>query len=232
MRVNARTLVPSGEPPLHIAILPDGGRRWAKINGVTLTDSYDRSAKKLQAIVTSLFDSHCDHVSVCLSGYNNHKLRSAAEVACINTFVKAFTEHCSEQSQITGAYNLRIDAPKEIARSAGIIPEYLEALNTLGKTRTLALFVGYHPLLEINDALQQSVRNNGAAERFVDYLWASRPVDLVVRTGGYKVLSGFLPLVTSYSRLYFLDELFNDVSVAAFQSIVSEFLGVPRHYGE
>lgn len=224
-------LVPSGNPPLHIALLPDGGRRWASANGVSLDESYDQTISKLYLVSSALFERDCDRVTILLSGYNNHKLRTREEVQCMNTHIRLFVERCSKQLRKEKRCNVEVFAPVEIANDVGIPPECLKARKSTGKERTLSLFVGYSPILEISSAIQKSMATSGSAEGFLNHLWVTRPIDLLVRTGGFQVLSGFLPLVTGYSRLFFLKEVFNDVEVATFYTIVAEFLRVPRRYG-
>lgn len=225
------TLVPSGNPPLHIALLPDGGRRWAIANGVSLNESYSQSILKLYQVSTALFELDCDHVSILMSGHNNHKLRTEQEIQCMNTHIRLFVERCNEQLRADMRCNVEVFAPADIAKEVGITPGCLIAEKPVKEEKTLSLFVGYSPNLEINDAIQKSISMDGSAEGFLQHLWVTRPVDLLVRTGGYQVLSGFLPLITGYSRLYFVRELFNDVDVATFDRIIAEFLRVPRLYG-
>lgn len=224
-------LVPSGNSPLHIAILPDGGRRWADANGVSLDESYTQTISNLYLVSTALFERGCDHVTILLSGYNNHKLRTKQEVQCMNTHIRRFVENCEEQLSTAMSCNLGVFAPEEIAKDVGISPRHPKAGKPIAKERALSLFVGYSSTLEISDAIQRSMTTGGSAEGFLEHLWVTRPVDLLVRTGGYQVLSGFLPLVTGYARLYFLKELFNDVGVATFDTIIAEFLRIPRRYG-
>ena len=224
--------VPQGRPPLHIAVLPDGGRRWAKANGVSLSDSYDRSILKLDAIVEQLFDSECDRISVCLSGYNNHVMRSSAEISSINRYATRCIQLCTERCESSSAYNLEVFELTNVRTDIRVVRRFWRATIAPGNRRTLALFVAYSALFELTDAIEKSLASYGSYTNFVDHLWISRPIDCVVRTGGYKVLSGFAPLATGWSRLYFFDGLFNDVEVGAFREVVYQFLGIPRHYGE
>jgi undecaprenyl diphosphate synthase len=230
--MNPTHFVPFGRPPLHIALLPDGGRRWAKANRVSLSESYYRSVSKLDAIIEQLFASECDRISVCLSGYNNHVMRSPAEVSCIERYAAACIQLCIERCDESTAYNLEVYELTNAQSDPRIERTFWQARTAPGNARTLALFVGYNALIELTEAMRKSVASCGDYTQLVDHLWISRPIDCVVRTGGYKVLSGFAPLATGWSRLYFLDELFNDVESGAFAEVVWQFLGIPRHYGE
>ena len=53
-------------------------------------------------------------------------------------------------------------------------------------------------------------------------LWVPQEIDLVIRTGGARTLSHFLPLQTGYARLVFLDQLFNDTTSEQFLDIIKD----------
>ena len=166
-----------------------------------------------------------------LSSYGNHRLRNDTEVDTMNSRIFEFVQKCLQDARKDFGCEVEVLVPKDIAREIGIEPTPLWIARAVAKRRLLALFVGYDPTMEILTAIEDTRARRENLNRFHEYLWGNRPVDLLIRTGGYQVLSGFLPLATSYSRLFFLRELFNDVPTAAFEAIVGQFLNVPRLYG-
>jgi undecaprenyl diphosphate synthase len=56
--------------------------------------------------------------------------------------------------------------------------------------------------------------------------------DLIIRTGGEKRLSGFMPWQSEYSELYFSDVLFPDFSEVELEKALTEFTCRQRRYGK
>ena len=48
----------------HVALIPDGTRRWARNNGVRLTDAYEAVARALVRTGTTLFSHDLSSVSI------------------------------------------------------------------------------------------------------------------------------------------------------------------------
>lgn len=56
-------------------------------------------------------------------------------------------------------------------------------------------------------------------------------IDLVIRTGFEKRISGFFPLKTLYSELFFVDKLFPDFTLYDLDNIIGEYLKRERRFG-
>ena len=63
-------------------------------------------------------------------------------------------------------------------------------------------------------------------------LWVPKEIDLVLRTGGAITLSQFLPIQTSYSRIVFLEKLFNDTTVEEVLRFITDHEERELLYGE
>lgn len=94
-----------------------------------------------------------------------------------------------------------------------------------GKSR-LNILIGYDATKDI----EQTVDPHEGHFR-PDRLSVTRPVDLVIRSGGHRRLSGFLPLMCQYADLEFIDELFPDISVDQLVALVRQRTGQSRNHG-
>ena len=56
--------------------------------------------------------------------------------------------------------------------------------------------------------------------------------DLIIRTGGEKRLSGYMPFQSTYSELVFLDVLFPDFTSNDLINSIREFEDRKRKFGE
>jgi undecaprenyl diphosphate synthase len=70
-------------------------------------------------------------------------------------------------------------------------------------------------------------------QEFARHLWTSGFPDpeLVLRTGGKKRLSNFLPWQTVYSELYFTDTLWPEITRDEFLAALSEYTETQRNFG-
>ena len=55
--------------------------------------------------------------------------------------------------------------------------------------------------------------------------------DAVLRYGGYRRLSNFLPVQTAYSELFFIDKLWPDYDKEDFEKVIDEFSHIKRNFG-
>lgn len=66
---------------------------------------------------------------------------------------------------------------------------------------------------------------------FLDLPWMKDP-DLIIRTGGNKRISGYLPLNSSYSELYFTDKPFPDFSIGDLEIAIKDSYSRERRFGK
>ena len=67
---------------------------------------------------------------------------------------------------------------------------------------------------------------------FEGFLMVPRPLDIVIRTGGEKRLSGFMLYQIEYAELFFVDTLWPDFGTKEFDKIMKEFKQRNRRFGE
>lgn len=67
---------------------------------------------------------------------------------------------------------------------------------------------------------------------FVNYLKIPYPVDILIRTGGAQTLSGFLLPQLAFARLFFLDELFNDITISKLNEILTIYGNYTLKHGQ
>jgi len=213
---------------LHIGLIPDGGRRWAKKNNVSLEESYAVTRDLLQDLAKYFFSHGVSELSIYLSSAQNFR-RSKAE---ISSFTEVTSNALSNEIiNLAMLLNLRIN----IVGNSDSIPDYI--MSSLEENNmkfddqhvgTINLCIAYNPIEEIVNATKLS----GSINNFLDYLWVKNPLDLIIRSGGANLTSNFLPLQSGFARLYFLDELFNDVSLRTVKNIMKEFLLLNRKFGD
>lgn len=213
--------------PGHVGLIPDGGRRWAVKHNVSLEESYRKTKIFLAEICSYLFDVGVNEISIYLSSIQNFR-RQQTEIDAFNTVSEiAFGK---EILQLAENKHVRV----VFAGNRDILPhDYLKAIEVVEaktswfKNGAINLCIAYNPIEELYSAFSKSETNN----EILKNLWVKTPLHLIIRSGGANLLSNFLPLQSGFARLYFLDELFNDLTINNFKAIIDEFAMLDRKFG-
>ena len=217
----------SGEIPMHVGIIPDGGRRWAKIHNCSLQEAYQRSRTVLRVLVDFLFNYGVKEISIYLSSIQNFRWDPSEIDASLGQIETSLN---NELTEIASQNDLKV----VIAGKLEILPASLQTAiseiekNTCNNTKgRLNLLIAYDPLEEIIKAFNTFA----GPETFHSRLWITSPVDLVIRSGGAQLLSNFLPLQSAYARLHFTDKLINDLLPDDLVEILRKFSIPERKFG-
>lgn len=188
--------------PNHIGIIPDGNRRWAIKSGLTKEKGYSLG------IDPGLFlFKQCQKYGIKELTYygfttDNTKRPSIQKKAFVDACIKA-VEILSEQNAellVIGNYTSK-SFPKEL------LPYTERKIFGLGGTKVNFL-VNYGwewdlNSLKIGDTSKKNVSN------YIRSNDISR-IDLIIRWGGRRRLSGFLPVQSVYSDFYVIDDYWPD----------------------
>ena len=115
--------------------------------------------------------------------------------------------------------------------------ERAERVTAGGRSLELRLAVDYSARHAILAAANLEPGAECSPERFEDRLARAihadrtRPVDLLIRTGGERRLSDFLLWECAYAELVFVDRWWPDFDEAAFHSALREFATRDRRFG-
>ena len=213
--------------PGHVGLIPDGGRRWAVLHGVSLTESYHKTKLLLGVICNYLFDAGVNEISIYLSSIQNFR-RQHTEIEAFNSV----SEIAFGNEILQLAINMQIQIV--VAGNKEILPvEYLKAIENIEdrtaafQNRKINLCIAYNPIEELSRAISKSATSN----EIIKNLWVKTPLHLIIRSGGANLLSNFLLLQSGFARLYFLDKLFNDLTINDIEHILYEFSLIERKYG-
>jgi undecaprenyl diphosphate synthase len=217
--------------PKHVGIIPDGGRRWAEKNKISLTDSYKVTLNKLYEISDFLISRQISMISIYVSSIQNYK-RAIPE---INAFTQTLITGLAHQAtELAIKYDLII---KIVGNKEAFSDQLLEIINesdyftidtVTDKKRVINLCIAYNPIQEIIEAISYTPKYGV----LTDYLWINEPLNMVIRSGDANLISNFLPLQSGYARLYFVKELFNDLTNKDIEELYDQYVSVNRKYGE
>jgi len=221
--------------PGHVGFIPDGNRRYARGVRIGAREAYFQAADKALEAVAWCRVARVAHVSAFGVSQENIARRSHQELCWLHAALVYFCERMVRLPD-TGLHLFG-----NAAALAPAIPDrdqLIRLQRDADSQGSLVVHVGvnYSGRAEL-DAVLHAVRQggieqlDGSPDRLL--LSADVPaVDLVIRTGGHRRLSGFLPLQTAYAELWFTSTLWPELTHDEFESALSWYARQERHFGE
>lgn len=206
--------------PLHVAIIPDGNRRWAKGQSFTSSQGHQKGADALLDIVEGAKDLGIRVVTLFTFSTENWA-RPKEEIDALMLLLASYLQEKLPTMKDNG---IRFHTIGQIQRFSKEIIDIIE--KTKQETAhcneiDLILALNYGGRDDICRAVQkmiddfstQKVKKEQISEAFIsNYLdTASFPdPDLLIRAGGEQRISNFLLWQFSYTEIYLTDVLWPD----------------------
>ena len=224
--------------PDHVALIPDGNRRWSFLHKVALFGGYDKGVRKFIDFSVWAKGFGIKTLTVWALSTENMKNRSKGELAALYMiYVRASTDpKLLETLKRNGSKIIVIGnlsaLPVKVARALRL----LESRTKAYKEFTINLLIGYGGSDDLVYAFRKlcvgAVSVDGEAIR-QNIRTASVPdIDLIIRTSGEMRLSGFLPLQSSYSELYFAKKYWPDFEKRDLSRALHVFAKRQRRFGK
>lgn len=231
--------------PQHIAIIPDGNRRWAKSQGLPAGEGHRRGVRAFHEIMDEAFLRGVPCLTFWAASEDNLIKRSRLEVKLLVALLrreltsKEFKERLIRDKvrvHFVGRWN-------EILRDADLAKSIhaAEAETAHFQKSHLTILFGYDGQQEMMAAIKEMVRSKKEvnSDGMTSALWTGflPPVDLVIRTGEEQAgwthwSSGFMMWLTANSQFYFTKTFWPVFSVAEFNRVLREFSDRERRLGK
>lgn len=189
--------------PSHIGIIPDGNRRWAVNNSLSKEKGYEMGLKPGMELFKLCHDVGIKELTYYGFTVDNTKRPSmqtdAFTKACINA-VEMFARESGELLVIGNTSSPMF--PKEL------LPYTVR--KTLGNGgMKINFLVNYGWDWDLNKLQESKNPNKNNMISFLNSSDISR-IDLIIRWGGRRRLSGFLPVQSIYADFYVIDDYWPD----------------------
>jgi undecaprenyl diphosphate synthase len=226
--------------PRHVAIIPDGNRRWAKDNGKSPLEGHAQGAEVLRLVMPHAADQGVEHVSIWGMSLDNFTKRGITEVTgLLALFRKEFKdlsvseEIHSRQTRVNVFGRWREKFPLPVRSSVE------SAINATGhySKHFLNFFLAYDGVDEMTQAITNMLAEgvkDVTRETVKQHLFTKDlpPVDLIIRTGGEPHLSaGFMMWDVTDSQLWFTQKLWPEFTTADFDEALGEYATRQRRKG-
>lgn len=232
--------------PFHIAIIPDGNRRFAKRLMKKPWKGHEWGTEKLKKVLDWCRGTGVKMVTFYSLSLENIEKRPKREINFLYDISR------KEMKDIIENDNNFIHEHKARIKCFGrleVLPQDIRELIKGMEERTkdydnyhLNLALAYGGKQEIIDAVKKMADEASKGdlspemiteEYLEDNLYTKEipDPDMIIRTGGEKRLSNFLPIQSAYSELFFINTLWPELSEKEFSDALEEYAKRKRRFG-
>jgi len=225
---------------MHVAIIPDGNRRWAQSNGKPAWWGHMAGAKKMEEFA-KWCSKHKEIKTVSIYALSTENLnRSPEELDKLWGIYQREFKAMLSKNKMKKSNGLRVNVIGNNSLWRSDVRQ--AARDVMRATRqytggVLNILLAYGSQFEIMNGVRKLVKTGiknvpFAEDTFNKLLTVTQPVDLVIRTGGQRRLSNFLLYQAAYAELYFTDTLWPDLSRNEFEKILKWYGTQQRKFGK
>jgi len=228
--------------PYHVAIIPDGNRRWARSRGLNPWEGHEVGAKNFENLINFSLKYGIQCLTIWGSSVDNLTKRPMEEKRALLEIYKKYFKRLLEGSEIhenevqvnfIGRWEEQFPGSLK-----SIIYEAIEKTKHY-KKRMLNFLLAYSGNDEMMLAIQDIHDKYGKGIKITPELIKENlmtknlpPVDYLVRTGGEPHNStGFMMWDIADAQYYFSPELFPDFTDEKYEEALEEYAKRQRRFG-
>lgn len=231
----------SAKLPLHVGIIMDGNRRWAKSHGLPASAGHSSGAKVFENIAKYANNLGLKHLTVYAFSTENWK-RSKTEISAL---MFLFKKYLKKSMREFSDENMKVKFLGDISSFSKDIQDLIRTIEFETKDRTglnLNIAMNYGSRNEITSAVkkiaEKILRNEISVEDINEntlqenlYTCDQPDIDFVIRTAGEKRLSNFMLWQSAYAEFYSTEVLWPDFSPEEFNKAIDEYFRRTRRFG-
>lgn len=187
--------------PAHIGIIPDGNRRWAVKNGLLKKDGYEHGIQPGFQLYEMMLEYGIREATFYgFTKDNNKRAKDQRD---------AFTQSCVDAVQLLSGKdaNLLVIGNTESPAFPLELKKYANKRVHIGRGLiNINFLVNYDWEWDLNNLIENKTLKSSEIPR----------VDLIIRWGGCRRLSGFLPAQSVYADFYIIDDYWPDFNKTHF----------------
>ena len=223
--------------PKHIGLIPDGNRRWARLNGLPDIKGHQRGMENVIEVARATRRLGISFFTLWAFSSENWT-RSKDEVAYLMDL------YISGLKRLTKEFVKEKVRFRHLGRRDRISKKLLETLQTLEeKTKhftenNVSIALDYGGIDEIIRAVKKIVKARLDEDKIDENVFKSfldtkdlPNLDLIIRTGGEHRTSGFLTFLAPYAEMAFPNVYLPDFNFNEFRKVLVDFQGRDRRFG-
>ena len=218
---------------MHVAIIPDGNRRWSKTNNKSLSEGYEKGAFVAKIIIKEAVALNIKYLTLFILSTENVN----RSVEWIKLYTDGFMKHIMAASLEAIESGCKI----QFLGNKKILGENVENMILEIEKKEPAVFkmnlnfcFGYSGRADIIQAVEKMISEKADAKDFNQFLLTKNmpDPDLIIRTSGEMRLSNFLLFESAYSELFFVENHWPDFTTEEFKKIIEDFNTRQRRFGK
>jgi len=226
------------DPPVHMGIIMDGNRRWARKKDKASFLGHEAGAETLKKTIVWAKEEGIKYLTVFAFSLENWG-RPIEEVSSLMGLILKIIK---KEKEWFGTEGIKIKFIGERdSLSDKLKSEIIRTERSTEQNDGINLIIAfnYGGRREIAHAFNQIIKNNSekteiSENEIEQNLWtADLPdVDLIIRTGGERRLSGFLLWQVAYAELYFLSKYWPDFNKRDLKKALRDYGRRHRKFGK
>lgn len=230
------------KPRLHIGIIPDGNRRYARSKGKDFYAGYLDGISRLDELISTIGDETNDlqaigMVTVFVCSIDNLTKRTSDEVSKLFSLFRVYFARYNTENSILHRHRIRV----RIVGHTSMFPQdlqqtFVEIMESTSsyENYVLNLACGYDGRTELVDAMSKAVQDEApmSHSELTKRLYVCQDMDLVIRTGKEQRMSGFFPWLTTYAEWFFLTIMWPEFTPDHLRDVLNQYYQRERRFGK
>jgi len=224
--------------PVHLGLILDGNRRWARARGLPDTEGHREGVETLRKIVRAGFSHGVHYISAYVFSTENWK-RTKSEVKFLISLALRFLDNDLDQLHKDGIRVVIIGSRFGLSKKVVNAIDKAEQRTKDNQGGVLALCLNYGGHEELVAAVKKILRARIQADQLdeatiAEYLYHPEvpPLDMIIRTSGEQRLSNFMLWRSEYAELKFVDKNWPDFSPADLDEALADYAQRERRLGK
>lgn len=220
---------------LHIGIILDGNRRFAKKIMQEPWKGHKYGAEKVEELFSWCKDLDIKEITLyALSTENLNRPKKELDFL-MNLFREEFIKIKKDKRIKENKIKIKFIGQRKILdKKLQKIMQELEKATEKNNNYKINIALAYGGRHEIIKSIKSLVKSKQKIneKNFEKNLELNSSPDLIIRTGGEKRTSNFLPWQSVYSEWFFLDKMWPEFTEKDLKKIISEFHFRERRFGK
>ncbi len=236
------------EHPLHLAIIPDGNRRWARQQGLLPWQGHQRSAENFDAILQwCASDPRISVLTFWAFSTENWK-RDASEVKKLMELLERYLRKERLRLKEKGIHLVHSGRKDRLSPSIATLLQEIEEETKSDPLFTFHIALDYGGKDEVVRAIQK-LQTHQPERVYPPAVEGSLPavsdddirkhldhpelpdIDLIIRTSGEQRTSNFFLWQSAYAEWVFLEKHFPDLTTEDIDEALKEYAKRKRRFG-
>lgn len=220
---------------VHLGIIADGNRRWAKEQGLPTLEGHKKGLGAIEVLVNAAMEAGIKYITFYVFSTENWQ-RSEAEVSYLMKLADAKILKFAEKMAQKNGRLVVLGAKSKISPKLMGSIEKAEKLTKDCDGITVGFCFNYGGEQEIADAasIAQEIDQEITPTTIRKHLYHPEipDVDMIVRTSGEERISGFMLWRGAYAELMFIKKYFPDMNAEDISLIIEEYKKRNRRFGK